>query len=174
MWYESLEWITCLGTWAGLRYVWKSWVHQHAWRSWAAYQVITEQDDPEFFPPLLISRILAHPCTVCVDRTWKRRRIVLKSCHPSCKLNTHCRIHGHFGTMKMTGTKTGRRINERSLTLIRLKIFGGRIKFIFFVVLYHSCLRYRIIIIIIIAIYLLNGCFVWCSFSLLTFVTNIF
>lgn len=110
------------------------------------YQVITEQGDPEFFPPLLISRILAFPCTVCVDRTWKRRRIVLKSCHPSCKLNTHCRIHGHFGTMKMTGTKTGRRINERSLTLIRLKIFGGRIKFIFFVVLYHSCLRYRIII----------------------------
>lgn len=128
------------------------------------------------FPSLLISRILAFPCTVCVDRTWKRRRIVSKSCYPSCKLNTHCRIRGHFGTMKMTGTKTGRRINERSLTLIRPKIFGGRIKFIFFVVLYHSCLRYRIIIIIIviIAICLLNGCFIWCSFSLLAFVTNIF
>jgi len=56
---------------------------------------------------------------------------VLKSCHPSCKLNTRCRIDGHFGTMKMTGTKTGRRINERSLTLIRLKIFGGRIKFFY-------------------------------------------
>jgi hypothetical protein len=40
----------------------------------------------------------------------------------------------------MTGIKTGKRISERSLILIRLKIFGGGIRFIFFVALHHMCL----------------------------------